>query len=325
MLTGRKSNMPKALFEVGLVINTSQQHTEDVPNYTHGWDVDINEMTKQPFEVDIRAIHTFHLQLSLMCYHAAIMIDGGYPDGTVIFSCIKTNGLIHEKNRTYHNDDMIMLNDNKHFDLIVSEACYIFTLAIEKEILEREFESFFNIPFRTVYKEQDIYLDLKQSEAYYSLFKEEMEVLKERSAENTSKEAYEVLEIEILKKLFAYFLFRPKEINYLPRYIRDGRVLLEQNINATYTIADMVEDLQVSKRTIQYGFKHYLGFTPKEYQQYIRLNGIHNTILNVNDPHTTLSEIAARYNYYHLGHFSTEYKKFFGESPSETLRKVQYN
>ena len=317
--------MPKALFEVGLVINTSQQHTEDVPNYTHGWDVDINEMTKQPFEVDIRAIHTFHLQLSLMCYHAAIMIDGGYPDGTVIFSCIKTNGLIHEKNRTYHNDDMIMLNDNKHFDLIVSESCYIFTLAIEKEILEREFESFFNIPFRTVYKEQDIYLDLKQSEAYYSLFKEEMEVLIERSPENTSKEAYEALEIEILKKLFAYFRFRPKKINYLPRYIRNGRVLLEQNINATYTIADMVEDLQVSKRTIQYGFKHYLGFTPKEYQQYIRLNGIHNTILNVNDPHTTLSEIAARYNYYHLGHFSTEYKKFFGESPSETLRKVQQN
>ncbi|KYJ87709.1 AraC family transcriptional regulator [Sulfurovum riftiae] len=317
--------MPKELFKAGYVIHTSEQTPEEVPDYTHGWDLDINEMTKQPFEVDIRAVHTFHMQLSLMHYHTAVMIDGGYPDGAVVFSCIKTNGLIHEKNRTYHNDDMIMLNDNKRFDLIVSEPCYIFTLAIEKEILEREFESFFKLPFIQVYREQDIYLDQKQSEAFYSLFNEQMELLKQRSHENTSREAYAALEIEILKKLFSYFLFRPKEINYLPRYIRNGRVLLEENINATYTIADMVEDLHISKRTIQYGFKHYLGFTPKEYQQYIRLNGIRNTILSMKDRYTPLSEIAAKYNYFHLGHFSTEYKKFFGESPSETLRKVQHS
>jgi AraC-like DNA-binding protein len=315
--------MPKALFEAGLVINTSQHHTEDVPNHTNGWDLDINEMTKQPFKVDIYAVHTFHMQLSFMHYHAAMMIDGGYPEGAVIFSCIKTNGVIHEKNRTYHNDDMIILDDNMRFDLIVSEPCYIFTFAIEKEILEREFESFFKIPFTKVYKEQDIYLDMKQSEIYYALFKEQMEILKRRSPENTSTETYASLEIEILQKLFSHFQFRPKEINYLPRYIREGRELLKQNINATYKIADMVEDLQISKRTIQHGFKHYLGFTPKEYQQYIRLNGIRETILSMNDPEISLSEIAAQYNYFHQGHFSTEYRKFFGETPSQTLQRIE--
>ena len=315
--------MPKALFEAGLVINTSQQHTEDVPNHTHGWDLDINEMTKQPFKVDIYAVHTFHMQLSLMCYHAAIMINGGYPDGTVVFSCIKTNGLIHEKNRTYRHNDMIVLNDNKNFDLIVSEPCYIFTFAIEKEILEREFESFFKIPFAKVYKEQDIYLDLKQSDIYYTLFEKQMELIEEKSPENSSAEAYAALEMEILKKLFSYFLFRPKEVHYLPHYIREGRVLLQKHINDTYTIADMVEDLQISKRTIQHGFKHYLGFTPKEYQQYIRLNGIRETILSMNDPEISLSEIAAQYNYFHQGHFSTEYRKFFGETPSQTLQRIE--
>ena len=317
--------MPKELFKAGLVINTSRQYHEEVPGDAHGWDIDINEMTKQPFEADVRGVHTSHLQLSLMYYHNAIMVDGGYPEGAVIFSCIETNGLIHEKNRTYDNNDIIILNDNKPFDLIVSEPCYIYTLAIEQVILEREFEAFFKIPFRQVYKEQDIYLDPAQREAYCLLFKKEMEVLKQQPAENTSAEMYAMLEIEILKKLFSYFLFRPKEINYLPKYIRDGRVLLKQNINATYTIADLVDDLQVSKRTIQHGFKHYLGFTPKEYQQYIRLNGIRKTILDAKDPNITLSEIAANYNYFHLGHFSAEYKKFFGESPSKTLRKVQHS
>ncbi len=316
--------MPKELFKAGLIVHTSRKDPEEVPNDTHGWNIDINEMTKQPFEADIRLVHTFHLQLFLIEYHAAMMVEGGYPDGAVIFSCIKTDGLIHEKNRTYHMGEMIILNDSKHFDLVVSKPSYIYTLAIEKEILEREFESFFKIPFTDVYREQDIFLNPEQIETYYLLFKEQMEVLRQKSVEHTSKEAYAKLEIEILKKLFSCFVFRTKKIDYLPKYIRDGRVLLVENINATYTIADMVEDLQVSKRTIQYGFKHYLGFTPKEYQQYIRLNGIRKMILSVKDPHIMLSEIAANYNYFHLGHFSAEYKKFFGESPSETLRKVQF-
>jgi AraC family ethanolamine operon transcriptional activator len=317
--------LKEALFEAGLVIHTSQQHTEDVPNHTHGWDVDINEMTKRTFEVDIRGVHTSYLQLSLMRYHTAIMIDGGYPEGAVIFSCIQTNGLIHEKNRTYHTTDMIMLDDHRRFDLIVSEPCYIYTLAIEKKRLEKVFESLFNSSFDDVYRSQDIYLDGEQVEAYYALFKEKMRLLKESSEENISPEVYATLEEEILHKLIAHFRFRPREVDYLPRYIREGRELLHKHIHATYTIADMVEDLQVSKRTIQHGFKHYLGFTPKEYQQYIRLNGIRDTILNMSDPDISLSEIAAKYNYFHLGHFSTEYRKFFGETPSQTLQRLKQN
>jgi len=150
-----------------------------------------------------------------------------------------------------------------------------------------------------------------------------MRLLKEKSEESISPEVYAALEREILKKFLSHFKFRPREVNYLPRYIREGRILLQKHIHATYTIADMVEDLQVSKRTIQHGFKHYLGFTPKEYQQYIRLNGIRDTILSMNDPHISLSEIAAKYNYFHLGHFSTEYRKFFGETPSKTLHRIE--
>jgi AraC-like DNA-binding protein len=112
-------------------------------------------------------------------------------------------------------------------------------------------------------------------------------------------------------------------VNYLPRYIREGRVLLQKHIHSTYTIADLVDELQVSKRTIQHGFKHYLGFTPKEYQQHIRLNGIRDTILTMNDPDISLSEVAAKYNYFHMGHFSTEYRKFFGETPSQTLQRLK--
>jgi len=315
--------MPKEIFEAGLVIRTSRSDPEEVPRHTHGWKIDINEMTKQPFEVDIRAVHTSHLQLSLMRYHTAAMIDGGYPEGTVIFSSIGTEGLIHEKNRRYATHDLIVLDDRKPFDLVVSSPCSIYTIAIEREILEREFESFFKQPFARVYREEDIYLEPAQCEAFRTLFREQMEQLEVFSEREVSGEEYAAMEIEILKTLFSSFLFRPKRISYLPRYIREGRTLLEEHIGAPYTIADLAEELGISQRTLQHGFKHYLGFTPKEYQQYIRLNAIRKTILNVKDPAATLSGIAAKYNYSHSGHFSAEYKKFFGESPSETLRRVQ--
>ena len=318
--------MPRELFEAGLIVDTLRQDPDEVPGDTIGWDLDIFEMAKLPFEVHIRGVHTSHLQLSSMHYHAAVMIDGSYPDGSVTFSSVQTSGLIHEKNRSYGNHDIIILNDNKPFDLIISKPCRIYTLAIEKEILEREFEALFKVPFEEVYKKQNIYLDPEESEACHTRFIEQMVMLKHGSEKRIfGKEDYAELEITILRKLLASFRFRPREISCLPKYIRDGRILLRRNINATYTIADLIDDLRISKRTIQHGFKHYLGFTPKEYQQHIRLNGIRKSILETRDPLITLSEIAANYNYTHPGHFSAEYKKFFGESPSETLRRVRNN
>lgn len=59
--------------------------------------------------------------------------------------------------------------------------------------------------------------------------------------------------------------------------------------------------------------------TPKKYLQQLRFNAIKKELVFADPNFCTVSQIANKYNFFHMGHFSTEYKKLFGKTPSQTL------
>jgi len=75
-----------------------------------------------------------------------------------------------------------------------------------------------------------------------------------------------------------------------------------------------------SERTLEYAFKEKYGFGPKEFIKKAKLNHVRQEIMNSDPNFTRIQNIAHRYGFIHLGHFSSDYKKLFGELPSTTLR-----
>jgi len=120
--------MSKETFLPEIIIEDTEDNIKGLKEKAYGWDVDIREMDKKPFQADILATHTPRIQLSELHYHTPIMINGIYPEGTIILSFSWTEGKIHEKNRTYPKDTMIILSDNKPFDLIVNQPQIILPL-----------------------------------------------------------------------------------------------------------------------------------------------------------------------------------------------------
>lgn len=74
-----------------------------------------------------------------------------------------------------------------------------------------------------------------------------------------------------------------------------------------------------SQRTIEYAFKDKYGVTPQDYMKKHRLNKIHSALTKADPTQNKVLEIAHQYGIWHLGQFATDYKKMFGELPSETL------
>ncbi|MCY1212064.1 Helix-turn-helix domain protein [compost metagenome] len=85
------------------------------------------------------------------------------------------------------------------------------------------------------------------------------------------------------------------------------------------TILEICQELKISRRTLHYGFIKVLGINPVTFLRYLRLNGARKDILSSSD-HLTISEIAARWGFWHMGMFSSYYKQLFGEPPSTTLK-----
>jgi AraC family ethanolamine operon transcriptional activator len=86
------------------------------------------------------------------------------------------------------------------------------------------------------------------------------------------------------------------------------------------TVGDLCKITGVSERTLEYAFRERFGIPPKTYLQAHRLNAARKELRN-SDPlsSTTISDVANRWGFWHMGQFAADYRKLFGELPSETL------
>jgi len=87
------------------------------------------------------------------------------------------------------------------------------------------------------------------------------------------------------------------------------------------TVPDLCERLHVSRRTLQYCFEDVLGISPIQYLRIIRLNRARRALCEHHASSRKVSEIAADWGFWHLGQFSSDYRKLFGKSPSDSLRQ----
>jgi len=77
----------------------------------------------------------------------------------------------------------------------------------------------------------------------------------------------------------------------------------------------------VSVRTLYDRFKRSKRVSPNSYIKERRLRRIYNHIQTATSRVRNVTEVALEFGFSHLGRFSSEYKRLFGELPSETLRR----
>jgi transcriptional regulator GlxA family with amidase domain len=72
-------------------------------------------------------------------------------------------------------------------------------------------------------------------------------------------------------------------------------------------------------RSLYAGFKRYKGVSPMLALKNRRLESARDDLLRA-DPADSVTSIALKWGFEHLGNFSRDYFRRFGEHPSETLR-----
>jgi len=101
------------------------------------------------------------------------------------------------------------------------------------------------------------------------------------------------------------------------KIVHQAQEYLQDIQDGTLNIEALCQELRVSRRTLQYCFNELVGMNPNAFLRAQRLNGARQLIKES----CSVTDAATSWGFWHFGHFSQEYKKLFGELPSETLRR----
>ena len=107
-----------------------------------------------------------------------------------------------------------------------------------------------------------------------------------------------------------------------PRDVRRAIDYMEARLGSPIAIADIAEASGIAGRTLFKHFRDFHGVSPMQYLRNSRFEKVREALGRA-DPEQSVTEIAMNWGFTHMGRFSVEYRQRFGESPSESLRRVR--
>jgi transcriptional regulator GlxA family with amidase domain len=110
---------------------------------------------------------------------------------------------------------------------------------------------------------------------------------------------------------------------------RCGDALVEQaealafaEPNQPLHVSALCRTLDVSERTLRKAFHKRYGLAPCRHLRMSRLIQARHALLSADSRDMTVTGIATSFGFVELGRFSVEYRRTFGESPSQTLQRA---
>ncbi len=104
-----------------------------------------------------------------------------------------------------------------------------------------------------------------------------------------------------------------------PRTVKRAIDAIHAHPEESWTVSELAQFVGVSVRTLQDGFRRYVGVSPVTYLRDVRLERVHEDLIQADPRHDTVADVAYRWGFWHLGRFAAEYRRRYGQPPSKTL------
>lgn len=109
-----------------------------------------------------------------------------------------------------------------------------------------------------------------------------------------------------------------------PRHLQRAVDYIDANIGEALTIPDIARAACVSVRALEECFRRHYDTTPRDFLRDRRLRHVRDLLLQAarDGAPASVTDVAHRHGFFHLGRFSAHYRQCFGESPSATLKRA---
>jgi AraC-like DNA-binding protein len=114
-------------------------------------------------------------------------------------------------------------------------------------------------------------------------------------------------------------LFASSEAEY-PHYLRRACQFIRENAGEELRLLDLERASGVSHSTLYDAFRRHCGMSPTHYLKRYRLQAVRQALLD-GPVKQNISAVAMGWGFNHMGRFSSDYRKAYAETPSDTLER----
>ncbi|MFD5467516.1 helix-turn-helix transcriptional regulator [Kitasatospora sp. NPDC127059] len=105
-----------------------------------------------------------------------------------------------------------------------------------------------------------------------------------------------------------------------PRAIQAATDALRADPARPWSTSELADEVRLSPRALQQGFRTHCGTTPTAYLRRVRLARAHQDLQAADPDLCTVELVARRWGFQHTARFATYYREQFGTLPHTTLR-----
>tara|TARA_R110001606_G_scaffold381051_1_gene541951 strand:- start:5161 stop:6141 length:981 start_codon:yes stop_codon:yes gene_type:complete len=107
-----------------------------------------------------------------------------------------------------------------------------------------------------------------------------------------------------------------------PKSIKRAKDYIQSNIHQQISLEQLSAASGVIPATLNKHFSHFTGQSPMKFVRSEKLNAIHQ-ILNSGQRDISVTDVALKFGFNHLGRFAEYYKRRYGELPSDTSNQAK--
>ncbi len=218
-------------------------------------------------------------------------------------------------------NELIFLDDGNDMDIFSNAKSEMYVLVIEKELFFSTFDNYFSKSVKDVLKNKHFCIEEDKILSFAQKLCDWMNYLESKEFLELNDKPYNDIESEIITNILSYIKFETREKQRNKFQVKKVRDILHESICDKVSISTIIDELDIGQRQLYNSFKLNYGLTPKKYLQNLRLNAVRKELLLADPKNTTISDIAYKYGFTHMSHFTSEYKKMFKVLPSKHLQK----
>lgn len=293
------------------------------------WNLDWQQLDCGRLEAQLLRAASAHANFERVAFNRRFAQQSSSPSGRLTLGLIeKTVGEIGWCQKEVSTDDLLVFSPNGDNECVSRAGFRGHLISYSEDYLERTAADL-ELPLNlSLYREGGLALQIESQEAngLRGVLRRLDRAITEGPGDAESMWIRSELETEIPVRLVQLLATQPPKTpslidGFKARAARAGRDYIDVHAADAPAIQDVCRASGVSWRALNYAFRELFGITPKQYLQATRLDGVRRE-LHRRGPSGKISDIANHWGFWHMGKFAADYKRHFGELPSETQRRV---